>query len=358
MSRTIFLAHFAILASLLLTLSFGFTSISFAQGTAGVAISPALIEETLDPGEEKDYTLTIQNKESGDRTFFFSAKNISDVTSTGQPIFAKDVNEVTGMELAKWIELEQTQMTLAPEERGTLNFKMRLPQDASPGSHFGGVFVSVEPPDIENSGAAIAYEVANIISIRVSGDVNETANIRQFSTDKYFYGIKNVEFSARIDNPGNVLVRPIGPVEITNMLGQKVDTIIFNDNQAAVFPGKFRDYKFKWVGEGLGFGRYEAVLSAVYGEYGGKKTISSTVSFWILPMSIIGPALGALAFILLVTFLLVRLYINRTLAKMSYGRTRIVRSRRRSGPSPALLLVLVMLMVTALFMIILLALFA
>lgn len=358
MSRIVSLAQFAVIASLLFALCFGFVHISSAQQAAGVAISPALIEETLDPGEEKDYTLTVQNRESSERVFFFSAKNISDVTDTGQPIFAKDINEVTGMELAKWIELGQTEMTLAPNEKGVLNFKMRLPQDASPGSHFGGVFVSIEPPDIENSGAAIAYEVANIISIRVSGDVNETANIRQFSTNKYFYGVKDVDFSVRIDNPGNVLVRPIGPVEITNMLGQKVDTFIFNDNQAAVFPGKARDYTFNWTGEGLGFGRYEAVLSAVYGEYGGKKTITSTVAFWILPWSIIGPALGALAFILLITFVIVRVYINRTLARMSYGRTRIVRGRRRGGPSPLLLLTLVMLMVTALFMIVLLALFA
>ncbi len=358
MKSTIYLSRGFIIFTVSVFLFFSLINFAFAQPAAGVAISPALIEEALDPGQEKDYVLTVQNKEAVDRTFFFSTKNISDVTDTGQPIFAKDINEVTGMELAKWIELAQTEMTLAPNEKGFLNFKMRLPQDASPGSHFGGVFVSVEPPDIESSGAAIAYEVANIISIRVSGDVNETASIRQFSTDKYFYGSKNVEFDIRIENPGNVLVRPIGPLEVRNMLGQKVESLIFNENQAAVFPGRTRDYDMKWEGQGLGFGRYEAVVSAVYGEYNGKKTISSTVSFWILPMSIIGPALGALAFLLLITFVIVRIYINRTLAKMSYGGTRLVRSRRRQGPSPLLLLVLVMLMVTALFMIVLLALFA
>lgn len=330
----------------------------YAQQQAGVRISPALIEESLDPGFEKSYTLLIENQETTARTFYLSTRNISDVTENGNPIFAKDINEVTGMELAQWITLSQNEITLEANQKGEVTFVMKLPSDASPGSHFGGVFISIEPPDIENSGAAVSYQVANIISIFVSGDVNETANIRQFSTDKYFYGSKDVDFNLRIDNPGNVLVRPIGPLEIRNMLGQKIETMIFNDTQAAVFPGTDRSYSMSWEGQGLGFGRYEAIVSAVYGEYGGKKTISSTVSFWILPMSIIGPALGALAFILLVTFLIVRVYINRTLAKMSYGNTRLVRSRRRQGPSPILLLVLVMLMVTALFMIVLLALFA
>jgi hypothetical protein len=357
MLRTTFFVRIIILAAIIFVTACFYTVVS-AQQQAGVRISPALIEESLDPGIEKDYTLIIENQEQSERKFYLSSRNISDVTETGNPIFAKDPNEVTGMELASWIELSQSEITLGANQRAEVAFKMRLPQDASPGSHFGGIFISIDPPDIENSGAAVSYQVANIISIFVSGEVDENANIRQFSTDKYFYGSKDVDFNIRIENPGNVLVRPIGPLEIHNMLGQQVGTFIFNESEAAVFPGKTREYVFDWKGDGVGFGRYEAVLSAVYGEYGGKKTISSSVSFWILPMSIIGPALGVLAVILLITFLIVRIYINRTLAKMSYGNTRLVRSRRRQGPSPILLLVLVMLMVTALFMIVLLALFA
>ncbi len=357
MSRTISLAGIGFIAFALLSQLF-FAGFAFAQEQAGVRISPALIDEALDPGFEKIYTITIENLEDKERTFYLSTKNIADVTEGGQPIFARDESEITGMELAAWITLSQTEITLMPRQRGTVDFTMKVPQDASPGSHFGGVFVSIEPPDIENSGAAVAYQVANIVSISISGDVNENASIRQFSTDKYFYGTKNVEFEVRVQNEGNVRIKPIGPVEIHNMLGQKVETIIFNENQSSVIPGKTRPFTFKWEEEGVGFGRYEAVVSAVYGEYSGKKTISSTVSFWILPMSIIGPALGALAFILLITFVIVRIYINRTLARMSYGNTRLIRSRRRQGPSPLLLLILVMLMVTALFMIVLLALFA
>lgn len=329
-----------------------------AANDSGVSISPAIIEETIESGITKEYSVTIQNQNNSEQIFYLSTKNIVDVEDGGIPVFSSNKFEKTGMELADWIKLPTDRITLPAGASQQINFSVEVPVDAPPGSHFGSIFISVDPPDIKDSGAAVGYQVANIISLRVAGDATEVANIRQFSTNSFFYGSKNVDFSVRIENEGNVLVRPSGPLEIKNMLGQKVDTIIFNESKGAVFPGKVREYSINWTGEGTGFGRYEAIVSPIYGDSGAKRTISSTVSFWILPMNIIGPALGALALVLLVTFVFVRVYIKRTLAHLSYGQTRIVRKRKRNGMSATLLLVIVMLTVTGLFMIALLILFA
>lgn len=329
---------------------------AFAQ-QAGVSIKPATIEETLDPGVQKQYSVTIENLNNGEQVFYLFTRNIKGVQDGGVPIFADDL-ERTGYELADWISLPVTELTLAGGAESTLDFTINVPHDASPGSHFGGVFISVDPPKIEQSGAAVGYQVANIISIRVSGDAVEEADIREFSTSKFLYGSQNVDFEVRIENKGNVLVRPTGPLEIYNMLGNKVGDIMFNTEQAAVFPYDTREYKdIKWEGDSIGFGRYEAVLSPVYGDYGAKKTMSSTVTFWILPWSIIGPALGVFALIMLVTFAFVKLYIRRSLAHLNHGR-RIVQRKKRGGSSAVLLVTVVTLTVTALFLIVLLALFA
>ncbi|MEN9920294.1 MAG: hypothetical protein RL538_187 [Candidatus Parcubacteria bacterium] len=355
--RTRFVVSLAVLFTLLITFFISIVPSAHAQGQAGVSVSPALIDEVVNPGEEKEYSITIKNLNDVEQLFYLSTKDIVDVKDGSTPVFAKSNQEKTGMELASWITLPATEIRLAPGVSERVTFKVKIPQEATC-SHFGSIFVSVDPPDIESSGAAIGYQVANIVSLRVSGDCDEEASIRQFSTEKFFHGSKNVDFNVRIENTGNTLVKPTGPLEIYNMLGKKVDTIIFNESQGAVFPKNVREYEFNWTGEGTGFGRYEAILSPVYGENGAKMTMSSTVSFWILPMNIILPALGALAFILLITFLVVRLYIKRTLAHLSQGQTRIVRRRKNKSVSATLLLVVVMLTVSALFMIILLALFA
>lgn len=330
---------------------------AYAQET-GISITPAVIEETLDPGTEKKYTVSIHNLNASDQTYYLFTRNISGVRDGGVPVFAPNNGEVTGYELSDWITLPVTEIHLPGDGVTSVDFTMSVPENASPGSHFGGVFISVDPPKIESSGAAVGYQVANIISIRVSGDAVEKASIRQFSTSKFLYGSQNVEFLVRIENNGNVLVRPSGPLEVFNMLGNKVGTVMFNESQSGVFPNGTREFSgLKWTGDSVGFGRYEAILSPVYGDLGAKKTMSSTVTFWILPMNIIGPAFGVLAFILIITFVFVRLYIKRSLAHLSQGR-RMVSRRKKGGSSATLLLFVVMLTVTALFLIILLALFA
>lgn len=330
---------------------------TFAQDV-GVSIKPAMVEETLDPGVEKEYTVNIENLNNSEQTFYLFTRNISGVRDGGTPVFAEEFSERTGYELSDWVALAQTELTLPARGSQSVSYSVTVPENASPGSHFGGIFVSVDPPNIENSGAAVGYQVANIISIRVSGEAIEEASIRQFSTSKFIYGSQDVDFNVRIENSGNVLIRPIGPLEVYNMLGNKVGQIMFNADGSAVFPNVTREYaNVSWEGDSVGFGRYEARLSPVYGDSGAKKTLSSTVTFWIIPFHIVGPIVGVFALLMLITFIGVRLYIKRSLAHLSHGR-RIMRRRRKGGSSALLLFLVVMLTVTALFLIILLALFA
>lgn len=344
------------IASLLFILSI--PSCLYAQSGVGVSIKPAQIEETLDPGASKEYILSVQNLTSATQRYYLFVRNIEGVGPGGVPVFATLGGESTGYELADWLVLSSSSVDIDSGESQSIGFRINVPQDASPGGHFGGVFVSVEPPDMEQLGASVGYQVANIISIRVSGEAVERASIRQFSTDKFLYGSQNVNFNVRIENEGNVLVRPVGMIEITNMLGKKIDVVPFNEEGRAVFPLQSRDYfNINWVGEVAGLGRYEAVLSAVYGEDGAKKTISSTKTFWVLPMNIIGPALAVLLTVLLTVFFFVRVYIKRSLSTLNTGR-RLVNRRRNRNSSSALLLLVVLLMVIAIFLISLLLIFA
>ena len=185
-------------------------------------ITPALIEETLDPGVSVEYDFNVVNLDTAEQTYYLFTRNITGVAEGGAPIFARDELEVTGYELADWITLPTNRIVVPGGGTESITFTMDVPDNASPGSHFGGVFVSAEPPEIENSGAAVGYQVANIVSIRVSGEAVEQAGIRQFSTGKFLYGAQDVDFNIRIENSGNVLVRPIGPLQINNSLGKQV----------------------------------------------------------------------------------------------------------------------------------------
>ncbi|MCU0678242.1 MAG: small integral membrane protein 8 [Candidatus Pacebacteria bacterium] len=345
-------------ASVILLLVLIVPSLVQAQNGSGITLKPATIEENIDPGATKQFLFSIKNESGADQTYYLSRRDIVGVRDGNVPVYADENIQPTQYDMSQWITLSTDTISVAAGSEVPVAFMVTVPQDAPPCSHFAGIFVSMEPPELRESGAAIGYEVANIISLRVSGECEEVAQIRQFSTDNYIYGSPNVTFNVRIENGGNTLVRPTGPMEITNMFGTKVDGgLIFNESAAAVFPGDTREFTLDWAGEGYGFGRYEAVVSPVYGEEGAKQTMSSTVTFWVLPMKIVLPALGILTFLLLSVYIGAKLYVRR---KLSYytavGTRKLV--RRKSTGNPLLLIFLVMLTVTALFFIVLLVLFA
>lgn len=333
-------------------------ALALAQGSAGVTLKPATIEENIDPGTTKTFVTSIKNESATEQTYYLGRRDIIGVRDGSVPVYSDENVAPTPLDMSSWITLSTESVTVPAGGEVPVSFQVTVPPDAPPCNHFAGIFVSIDPPELRESGAAIGYEVANIVSLRVTGECVEQASIRQFSTDNYLYGSPNVTFNVRIENSGNTLVRPSGPMEITNMFGKKVDGgLIFNDSAAAVFPGDTREFTLDWKGEGYGFGRYEAVVSPVYGEEGAKQTMSSTVTFWVLPMKIVLPALGILATLLLVVYVGVKLYVRRKLSYYSAVGGRKLAQRRNTG-SPLLLIFLVMLSVTALFFIVLLILFA
>ncbi len=340
----------------------------FAQGTAGVGIRPATVNERMDPGEVRQFNIQLTNLSNIDQTFFLTKRDILGVRDGNVPIFAEETSNRTGYEISDWITLDRTEVFIPANGTESVNYILEVPVGAAPGSQFGSVMVSVEPPEIRSSGASIGYEVANIITIRVAGEANDSASIRQFATSKFIYGETKVDFEARIENSGNTLVYPTGPLEVFNMFGKRVAMLQFNETNAAVVPRivdgttvlseGVKTFNITWEDEGIGFGRYEALLSLVYGDEGKKDTISSTVSFWILPMNIVGPAVAVLLVLLAVVYIFIRLYVRRSVALLSAGSTRrLVRTRQRSQ-FPIVLLLVSMLAVTALFLIILLFIFA
>ncbi len=352
-------ASITTIGTLVCALFLSFTTLVSAQVGAGIGIAPAIIEEGATPGETKQYTVSVSNLSTVEQTYYVYVRDIIGVQNDSTPVYAQEGQEPTGFELSSWVTLSIEQIVVPAGGSVPVSFTIAVPGDATPGSHFGAIFVSQEPPRLRSTGAGVGYDVANIVSIRVAGDADERAEIRQFSTDRYVHGSTNVDFLVRIENLGNVLVRPSGPVTITNMFGKQVALLTFNESQASVFPRAVREYEFNWQDDSVGFGRYEARVSPVYGEAGKRSTISSTVTFWILPMNIILPALGGLLLLLAMVYVGVRLYVRRTMAVMSgAGDRRIIRTVRRRS-SPIFLITFVsMAATTALFLIILLLIFA
>lgn len=342
----------------LLVVVFFAPALTFAQETAGIGIGPSLIEKAVDPGSSFTDVITVKNLGSGEETYYMYSRDISSVTDGGRPIYAEEGLPDVGFEMSNWISISATSITVPSGEQRDVTIVVDVPADASPGSHFSAIFASKTAPDQVDLGAGVGFQVANIVTVRVAGDVIEKVDIRAFETDRFVYGSKAVEFTAKLENKGNVLVRPIGPVEVTNMFGTKVETLIINETKNGLFPMSNRDYKVVWEDASLGFGKYTATLGLVYGEAGkSQTTISAVTSFWVLPWVLIKPLLIGLTVIFLVSYFVIRHLIRAQVQKLSGGR-RLVHRTGSDAPSVFVLLTIVMLVVTALALFVLLLLFA
>jgi len=286
---------------------------SYAQTSTGITISPDTIRESFDPGEVRDFKLKVTNLDSIDKHYFVILKDIKDLTNGGQPIFA-DENEISEFTMKLWVTIASDEVDVAPKETKEIDFKVTVPEDAGPGAHLGGIFLSSEPPSINETGVAVRYQVGSLLLFKIEGDIVEEALIREFTTDKIVYWKPGVKFTVVVENNGSSLIMPRGPLEISSIFGKKIATLKMNDAGNSVLPNGKRTFELEWTGEWYLFGRYDAAMGLLYGD--ANNSMSASASFWILPMKIILPFLGGIIVFLLAIFVFLRLHIRKKLREI------------------------------------------
>ena len=333
----------------------------------GVTVQPSIIEERAEPGKTLFFTLKATNINPEKRVFYILTENISGLAENGRPIFAKE-GEATGLELSSWIKISKEPFTLFPGQTKNIPFSIAVPKNAGPGAHIGSIFLATTAERPQSTGVGVGYEVATIVSLRVAGDIVEEASLREFRTDRAIYSKPEVTFSVKIENAGNVVVRPRGPLEITDMFGRPAGVLTINESAAAILPRATRQFETKWLAEKFSFGRYQALISIVYGE-DGQKTISAALSFWVLPVKVIVSIISGIIGLILIIFISVKLYLRKKLwelrqatAAMSKsaggGEQEALLSKKDEPFSRAALIAIVLLIFTLIFLAVLLLFFA
>ncbi len=319
------------LLSLVLGLVLFSAATVFAQ-TEGLQMRPAIIEDRVNPGQTYNFTIQVTNVSDNERTLYLLARDISGIDDRGVPLFLEE-SKATAYELSSWVVLPQDFVTLKPGQTANVPFVVKVPSDATPGAHFGGVFFESRPDQASTIGAAVGSRVGTIINLRIAGDVTEEMRLREFSTEKFLYDAPPVTFTANVDNLGNVLLRPQGVIEITDMFGKSAGEISMNQSGAAVFPGGSRVYSAVWEHDGFTFGRYQALLSFVYGE-DTRKTVVRTTSFWVLPLKPTLIILGSIFGVILLVYLAIKIYIRKKLREMGISTRADARLHEKKYTTP------------------------
>ncbi len=323
-----------------------------AQEVAGVKIQPAIIEQRVDAGQVVNFKLKITNISSEEKTFYLIKRDIQTLSPEGFPVFSMG-GEATGFEISSWIKTTDKPIILGAGRTKEVPFSIVVPANATPGGHFGGLFAALTPGRPEKTGIAVGYQVGTLISLRVSGDVVEEAQIRSFFTGATVYSRPKIDLSAKIENLGNVLIRPHGILEIFDPFDREEAILNVNDEAAAVFPKTIREFTTSWESKKLLFGPYKATISLTYGE-DGRKTLYDTTTFWLLPLNVILPIAGGIIVIVTGLFLFIRFQVKKKVRQIIKNVDEISVNRHRKSSSLLLAFALLTLFVMLLLLLLLL----
>lgn len=285
-----------------------------------VAVKPAQVEQKVDAGTVKTFSMSVTNNDAEQQTYYPVVRNVMGVNEQNQPLFEKS-GEGEPHDLTAWLQFDKSPLTVSRGQTATIVVTANIPKDASPGSHIAGFFFSDKPVTQTNIlGASVGYDVGAIVHFQISGDSVTKANVRHFSTDHSIYGKPPVDFSVAIENEGNTLVRPIGLIDITNMMGKKVASIPINDTAAGVFPKTTREWKATWAPNEIVFGKFTALVALSIDTEQGTETLTRQLDFWVLPTNIILPTFLGFGVFLLISYVLLRIYVRRQIGAARSGK--------------------------------------
>ena len=266
----------------------------------GLEISPPLIEQNVDPGQNLTLSVRLRNITQDTLIVKTRVDDFAAEGEDGQPKLLLDDTQETSYGLKDWVG-PVADLTLKAQEVREVEVPLNVPADASPGGHYGVIRFSGVPPDQRDTGLSLSASIGPLVLLTVSGDINEQAAVEEFSVSQD--GQSGNQFSSgpltiseRIANIGNVHVKPIGVVKIKNLFGQEVASLPVNEAGGNVLPDSVRKFEQALAKTPL-LGRYTADLELTYGD---NQTLAATTTFWAVPYQWLAIALVGLIVLVVV----------------------------------------------------------
>ena len=265
----------AALALVIATLSIALSSPVFA---ASIVISPPKLEVNAERGQTLNEVIKITNRDKTTINLTSSVQDFVPTGESGKAAFINPEDNDPSLSIANWITIED--VSIKPGEKKAVPFTINVPNDAEPGGHYGAIFFS---PPTERGAMPVQQRIGVLVLIRVEGEINESGQLDTFgiypedlegediidNSSDFFFSSLPVPFATRVENTGNVHMKPAGKVEISSIFGKVspigVESILsdtgvvmneeivnylpVNNQRGNVLSKSFRTFRSTWQGE-------------------------------------------------------------------------------------------------------------
>lgn len=290
---------------------------SVGAGSYGdFVVGPGKIELPLGPGESRVVEMTVTNRLGEPRVFNLEVEDAAGTQDPSRPVIllGDDRGPYT---LKDYLYIPEMSFVLGAGERARVPVTVSIPANSEPGGRYGSVLVTTTTLPDENGniasdarpGSAIISRIGTLFFITTPGEVELEGALTSFETipDRPFFAKGPIKFGILFENKGSIHLNPYGSISITNMLGEQVDFIETEPWYA--LPQSLRFREVRWDRDFM-IGRYTATLELNRGYNDIIDT--AKISFWVLPLNIVLPALGGILFVVfLLRFFLTRFEFKR-----------------------------------------------
>lgn len=287
--------------------SFAVDSVLGTEVAGDFVVSPAKIETVVAPGETKIIEVRVLNRTGSEKTFKIGVEDFI-ASSEEDEVIELLAEETSTRTLKNFISINEQEFTLSHGEVATVPIAIAVPESMEAGGRFASVLFSTR--DMESTGGksqAISVPRAGVlIFAEVSGDVTRLGELKRFEVSQMPQSDELI-FRLVYENRGNVHLNPYGIIEVKNIFGSTVETIVLDP--WFTLPQSLRNRDVHLKKEGL-FGVYSAKASINRGYE--NIVDEKTVRFSVWPMWTTGLGLLAvLSFLGLLRFL----FYKQTLVK-------------------------------------------
>lgn len=323
---------------------FSFSSFAQTQPGYDVTVSPVFFDFSANPASQVSDKIRLRNDTASPITVKLNVQRLmGDINGN----FTLNSNNSDGS--LSWIKFGTSVIVTKPLEWTDIPFTIDIPKDGAYGYYFAISFEEVKNGQAARSGAQLtgAAAVPILLDVRKEGARAE-AKILEFKTANYVNEYLPVDFTVKVENTGNIHVKPHGNIFISSGNSKSLASLDINPNLGSVLPQSARIFTASWL-DGFAVmepividnqpkldkngkpqmhlvinwdrltsfrvGKYDANLLLVFDNGTKDIPLEANLSFWVFPYKLItGMIVGLIILILLARFAL-KNYISRELQR-------------------------------------------
>lgn len=296
----------AVVASGFVFLGFaGVRSVQAQSAGNGVKVSPIRSDITVNPGESKTITLTVQNITGASAQYEAVVNDIVPSGEAGQPALILDADKYAPSHSLKRYITPIAAVQIPAGESKDVKVTINIPKDTAGGGYYGAVRFAPNNGKGDKN-VTLAASVGSIILVKVPGDIKEDMIIDSFDVRKGVQGVggssffttnKDLYSVVRFKNRGDSHEQPFGKIRVLKA-GKVVQESEINNTEPRgnVLPDSVRRFDTKLDKVGA-FGKYTVEGNFGYGTSG--QLLSAKTTFWVVPLGLIIGVIAAIATIVL-----------------------------------------------------------